>query len=511
LGTDELNNLLRAGIQAAKDKKRNEARELLQKVLELDDSNETAWMWLATVMETPKEQRICLENVLEINPNNERARQMLERLRPTPITGNTVASPRPPQAPPVTVTNSAPPRQSVNRPVTNKPLPDARAAQQRRVQAAQGRRRTNPLVFVVGGVIAVALIILGGYLFSTTQTTGSATSTSVANNATLAASRFPATSTPESTLPTRDPNMIPSIPPTWTDQPTVTLRPTFTLPPTLPPLTAYHLVFIGEGRSQPHPNLYALSGKDETQIVPQDVTEPSFSPDGKYVAFVVGADTSSPQIGTANADGSNFQSVTKISGAKHLHAPNWSPDGKRIVYSSDETGVDQVYTMAADGTGITQLTNAKYPSLYPSYAPDGKSIVYSSDPSGGAAKAGSALEIFLFDLATTKSTQLTESQGVNTSPRYSPDGKLIAFISTRDGQHNVYVMEPDGTNENLVTYNDNSAENIDLSWSPDSKYIIFSSDRNGGVFNIFAATPDGGVVQQLTNAKDKTYGGLFRP
>src|SRR5258708_16142780 len=83
LATDDITNLLNAGIQAAKNKRRAEARRLLEQVLEADDSNETAWMWFATVVDTPREKRICLENVLDINPNNQRAREALEKLGPS--------------------------------------------------------------------------------------------------------------------------------------------------------------------------------------------------------------------------------------------------------------------------------------------------------------------------------------------------------------------------------------------------------------------------------------------
>src|SRR5258708_33254007 len=82
LATDDITNLLNAGIQAAKNKRRAEARRLLEQVLEADDANETAWMWFATVVDSPREKRICLENVLDINPNNQRAREALEKLGP---------------------------------------------------------------------------------------------------------------------------------------------------------------------------------------------------------------------------------------------------------------------------------------------------------------------------------------------------------------------------------------------------------------------------------------------
>lgn len=72
--------MVRAGVDAFKAGKKAEARTLLERAIELDGYNETAWLWLSAVVETPEEQQTCLENVLTINPNNERARQGLKSL-----------------------------------------------------------------------------------------------------------------------------------------------------------------------------------------------------------------------------------------------------------------------------------------------------------------------------------------------------------------------------------------------------------------------------------------------
>src|SRR5215475_12638091 len=82
MATDDINSLLNAGIQAARAGNKAQARKYLEQVLEKEDNNEAAWMWLASVVDTPRERRICLENVLEINPNNVRAREALAALGP---------------------------------------------------------------------------------------------------------------------------------------------------------------------------------------------------------------------------------------------------------------------------------------------------------------------------------------------------------------------------------------------------------------------------------------------
>ena len=87
-----VSRLLSQGIAAARAKQRRRAREYLMKVVELDEGNEQAWLWLSGVVDALEDQKICLENVLAINPQNAHARaglQWLEKLmaasaEPTP-------------------------------------------------------------------------------------------------------------------------------------------------------------------------------------------------------------------------------------------------------------------------------------------------------------------------------------------------------------------------------------------------------------------------------------------
>jgi tetratricopeptide (TPR) repeat protein len=85
---------LLAGIAAARDGRRGEARTILMRVVELDERNEQAWLWLAGVMDDPADVRICLENVLELNPGNARARQGLDWLNARYTTATEGRGPR---------------------------------------------------------------------------------------------------------------------------------------------------------------------------------------------------------------------------------------------------------------------------------------------------------------------------------------------------------------------------------------------------------------------------------
>jgi|FLYN01.1.fsa_nt_gi tetratricopeptide (TPR) repeat protein len=87
--------MVREGINAYRAGKKEEARALLLRAVEIDQYNEQAWLWLSAVVDSPEEQRTCLENVLTINPNNERARQGLELLSKEPSAAPPAADPSP--------------------------------------------------------------------------------------------------------------------------------------------------------------------------------------------------------------------------------------------------------------------------------------------------------------------------------------------------------------------------------------------------------------------------------
>ena len=83
-------DLLQRGIEAARAKRNDEARELLMRVVQLDEQNEQAWLWLSGVVESLDDRRVCLENVLALNPNNQRAQaglRWLDQQAPVPPPG----------------------------------------------------------------------------------------------------------------------------------------------------------------------------------------------------------------------------------------------------------------------------------------------------------------------------------------------------------------------------------------------------------------------------------------
>jgi hypothetical protein len=86
LASENIQNQIRTAIQAAQSGNKGIARHILEEVVKEAPDSEAAWMWLASVVDTPEERRNCLQRVLAINPDNERAQQALSKLPPEPET-----------------------------------------------------------------------------------------------------------------------------------------------------------------------------------------------------------------------------------------------------------------------------------------------------------------------------------------------------------------------------------------------------------------------------------------
>ena len=125
-----------------------------------------------------------------------------------------------------------------------------------------------------------------------------------------------------------------------------------------------------------------------------------------------------------------------------LGSPSWSPDGKRIVFSSvDLGGSNDLYILELSTRSLTRLTNDIYEDRDPAWSPDGKTIIFSSDRNPYGQEG--YLNLFQYNLSAANIEYLTIGKANYLSPAWSRDGKRLAFTSDIDGAHNVWIMEMD--------------------------------------------------------------------
>lgn len=230
----------------------------------------------------------------------------------------------------------------------------------------------------------------------------------------------------------------------------------------------------------------------------------AWAPDGSKLAFSA-ADGTGYHIYVIDADGSNETVLTQ--GRVIDEAPAWSPDGTQIAFQSNRSDpnvgkvgyspVDDIYVMAADGSGLRSLTNGTSNDVSPTWSPDGSTIVFSSDASGDR------FQIFSLDLASGEQRQLTDEAGDNYGPAWSPNGREIAFVSNRTGNADVWMMSSDGFNQ--VDLTNNPSEDTSPVWAPNGQEIMFVTDRNpafpgSGMVNsdVYTMQLDGTAQVQVT-------------
>src|SRR5262245_11691696 len=182
------------------------------------------------------------------------------------------------------------------------------------------------------------------------------------------------------------------------------------------------------------------------------------------------------EIMIVDADGKNERVL-----APHVeieYSPSYSPDGKWVVFTQERGGLSDIYRIHTDGTGLERLTDDPAFDDQGALSPDGRSVAFISTRGSGTAN------LWLLDLTTRTYRSVTTGQAGNFRPAWSPDGAWIAFSSDRNATPGVfpgqwetlqsmgiYIVHPDGSGLRRVTKPGGAAGSP--AWSADGKRVLF--------------------------------------
>jgi Tol biopolymer transport system component len=189
-----------------------------------------------------------------------------------------------------------------------------------------------------------------------------------------------------------------------------------------------------------------------------------------------------------------------------LTYPSWSADGEDIVFSSNEDGDEELYIANSSSGNVQRLTNNEAVDTAPRFSPDGALIAYTSD-----VDSPGFTEIYTISVEDSTVTRLTDDQGNNYAPAWSPDGLHIAYLSDKNGDGDIYMMDADGSRSMQLTPDDDGAEDRNPVWSPDGRWVAFSSNRDSQNFRWYAVNVATREVITLTVNSRNAQSLVFQP
>lgn len=219
----------------------------------------------------------------------------------------------------------------------------------------------------------------------------------------------------------------------------------------------------------------------------EPIISPSWSPDGKRVAYV-SFEARKPVIYVHELATGRRLVLSNQKG--NNSAPSWAPDGKSLAIALSKDGNTQIYKINADGSGLKRLTRGSSIDTEPQFSPDGKYIYFTSDRGGNPQIYRMSTE----GEAEGGVTRVTFKHGYVTSPRLSPDGKNMVYVARVGGAFMLYLQDL-ATGEVLELSNGPRDETP--TFAANGRYILFAS-RSGGKPVLAAVSIDGKNKQVLS-------------
>jgi hypothetical protein len=496
---DDIQQLIRDGIAAARSGDKATARELLEQATELDENNEKAWFWLASVMPTDEERRVCLGQVLAINPNNEKAQQILDKL------------------------NARKKAASDNE------------------EVVPGISRRQLMLIGGGGAVIVVLLLVALFLIlnanarqegervalqqTQTQVAAAPTQTVMA----ISAEETTVALTQEaiaSSTPT--PRPVSSLPPTFTPTPEIT--PTSSEDQALFPAPPSEITgnIVGWGGRDLLSNgaleilLFPVNGEGSSVRVGEELgRSPRFSGTGERITYTRWFNaTYDYGVDAVNTNGTQQQQIPSSIPVLNMNAPDFCSVANRIVFSAipqqrpddieniqfDDVPPAKIFITDAESGMTIQITEDTATYSDPAFSPDCNQVVVIRNDINSA-NAGE--DVFVIDVNSRNMIQLTHDRGdfIERTPRWSPDGSQIIYAaapSTNPESNDIWTRNADGSGTPIPVVR-GEFDNREPVISPDGQYIAFASNRSQA-YNIFIhSLAENRVLWQLTNGTELNY------
>lgn len=285
-----------------------------------------------------------------------------------------------------------------------------------------------------------------------------------------------ATATTRSATATPAPGDVVGVPTSGPTAPTAApAQPTATNTAPVPKDKIAYSVKTGEGPEDHTVWVMNADGTGAKKVLDR-ASEPTFSPDGKRIAYYHWTDG----IYIANADGTNPQKIVADSNTGFI---DWSHDGRLIAFSSQPGGQGNITinVVPPDPAALKDQNLRRLIAIgeSPSWSPDDSMLVFHTCRGStcgifkGSSNGGDAIPV------------IGDDGGL---PAWSPDGKKIVYQKDTDGQKQLFLINPDGTGKRQLT--SGAALHVDADWSSDGQYLYYRSPE-GGTWGIWRMNADG--------------------
>ena len=220
---------------------------------------------------------------------------------------------------------------------------------------------------------------------------------------------------------------------------------------------------------------------------PEPIISPSWSPDGKQLAYV-SFEKQKAVVYTQDAATGARRAIADFRGSNS--APAWAPDGQQLAVTLSRDGGSQIYLIGRSGDNPRRLTTSTAIDTEPVFAPDGSRLYFVSDRGGGP-------QIYRLGLSGGNVERVTFSGAYNVSPAISPDGRTLAYIARQGNAYRLVTLDLAGSAQPVALTDTSDDERP--SFAPNGKLIIYAS-RAQGRDVLMTTTLDGKIKARLVSS-----------